>query len=188
MLTACATSPTSVPESARAPAQSGVETKTAATEVAIESFANVAECRRYVATGTRIAVERCAPKGEDAKSAAAAAEHEMVLQDVEAMRRQQIYVEHARCSSVASACARSATRRESRSLTEWQRSPMTMRLAVSTTSSQRVRYLKSSTQARSMRRNVDTPCSSLRAVRSFFQKQYGGPMGPPYFNELTKSS
>jgi hypothetical protein len=61
-------------------------------EVSVESFANVAECRRYVPTGSRIAVERCTPKN-DGDSAAARAEQELLRQDVESMRRQQMYQE-----------------------------------------------------------------------------------------------
>jgi hypothetical protein len=69
------------------------------TEVAIESFAGVADCRRYVATGTRIAGKRCETDGDD--TAAEAAEYELMRRDVEAMRSQQIYRDQARQAAEA---------------------------------------------------------------------------------------
>jgi hypothetical protein len=69
------------------------------TEVKIESFADVANCRRYVPTGTRIAGERCESPGDD--TAAEAAEYEIMRRDVESMRSQQVYREQARQAAEA---------------------------------------------------------------------------------------
>jgi hypothetical protein len=69
------------------------------TEVEIESFVGVAKCRRYVATGTRIAGERCESDGDD--TTAEAAEYELMRRDVEAMRSQQVYRDQARQAAEA---------------------------------------------------------------------------------------
>lgn len=95
--TAPAPSPALAAESREAAAETEAsDTATAATsvdQVAIESFADVATCRRYVATGTRIAGKRCASNEE---TPADRLEYEQTRRDVEAMRTQQIYQEQAR--------------------------------------------------------------------------------------------
>jgi hypothetical protein len=76
-----------------APEKSDAAPQQSAREVSIESFAGVATCRRYVATGTRIAGKRCASDGPTEMDRI---EHEQVRRDLEAMRRQQVYQEQAR--------------------------------------------------------------------------------------------
>jgi len=73
--------------------------------VAIESFADVATCHRYVATGTRIAGRRCEPNEQ---TRADRIEYEQARQDLEAMRAQQIYQEQARQQARAEAMRRAA--------------------------------------------------------------------------------
>jgi hypothetical protein len=74
-----------------------------ARQVEIESFGDVAVCRRYVATGTRIAGERCEPKN---KTAADRFEEDQSRRDFDSMRRQQLYQEQARQNALAEALRR----------------------------------------------------------------------------------
>lgn len=114
-LTACATTPqATVPDLTQAQPTTDVATAAvteaeAATaianvrEVSMASFADLATCRRYVATGTRIAGERCE---SNVQTAADRIEYEQTRQDVDSMRQQQMYQEQARQQALADALRR----------------------------------------------------------------------------------
>jgi hypothetical protein len=105
-LAACASSPSNsdlTQSEAGSAAPASEADLTNVREVSLDSFADLAMCRRYVATGTRIAVERCEPNRQ---SAADRVEYEQTRQDVESMRRQQMYQEQARQQAIAEAARR----------------------------------------------------------------------------------
>lgn len=111
LITGCAASTDTVPTASisvaaqPAPAAASGEPR----EVTIESFANVAECGRHVATGTRIAVKRCEARSGRGNSATEPARYELLRQDLESLRRQQMYQEQMRQQAAAEALRRTRT-------------------------------------------------------------------------------
>lgn len=107
-LTACATSDLAPgPVGAPAATASDLADSDAAVadvkQVEMSSLEELATCRRHVATGTRIAEKRCETKAERAGDAVA---QQQAQQDLESMRRQQLYEEQARRSALAEAARR----------------------------------------------------------------------------------
>ena len=116
-LSACATSPQpTVPDltqtrpatdpavATAAVAEAEVAAATASVrEVSITSFEDLATCRRYVATGSRIAGERCV---SNVQTEAARIEHDQTRRDVDSMRQQQMYQDQARQQALTEAMRR----------------------------------------------------------------------------------
>jgi hypothetical protein len=100
-LGACATSQTSSlhPSSAQTAGASAATIQGEVREVAIESYEDVTTCRRYVPTGSRIATRDCSPPSDPLAS-------EQAREDVESLRRTQMYQEQARQAAMAEALRR----------------------------------------------------------------------------------
>ncbi len=72
-------------------------------QVAMESLEDLGTCRRYVATGTRIGVLRCESKARADDDRVAL---QQTKQDLDSMRRHQLYQEQARQQAIAEAARR----------------------------------------------------------------------------------